>query len=170
MAKSPGDFTGKQKARLQKEAAERQQEEASRLSMITVQENQAKSNEVIDYTKKEKVRQQPTGPGTQVDPEPVDMTEDGDHRQPREDLTTATGGGVTEPVTDEVIDTTREPEVVAQPVIAQPESVMIRARYDLPQVTIGHGNHYDFEAGRRYRVPYNAAQHLAERDLVDILS
>ena len=170
MAKSPGDFTGKQKARLQKEVAEKQQEEAKRLSMITAEENQAKSNEVIDYTNQKKTRLKPTGPGTQQDPDPVDYSEGGDQR----DLTTATGGAqdpAPEPVTDEVIDTTREPEAVApQPVTVQPTSVLVRARYDLPQVTIGHGNHYDFEAGRRYRIPYDAAVQLSERDLVDVLS
>lgn len=165
MATSPGDFTGKQKAKLQKEAEERQQEEASRLSMITAQEQKTKSNEVIDYTqKREKVRKQETGPGTQADPEPVDLSEGGDHR---EVLTTATGSSSPEPVKDEVIDTSRGDAV--QPVVVEKRSVLVRARYDLPQVTIGHGNHYDFEAGRRYRISQDAAIQLSERDLIDIL-
>lgn len=165
MVKSPGDYTGRQKAKLQKEAQERQEEEAQRLTMITAQEGRSKSNEVIDYTqKREKVRKEPTGPGTQVDPEPVDLSEGGDHREAREDLTTATAP---EPVLDEVIDTSQEPR--PRPTMVEKRSVLVRARYDLPQVTIGHGNHYDFEAGRRYKISQDAAIQLSERDLIDIL-
>lgn len=167
MVKSPGDYTGRQKAKLQKEAQERQEEEAQRLTMITAQESRSKSNEVIDYTqKREKVRMEPTGPGTQVDPEPVDLSEGGDHREAREDLTTATAP---EPVLDEVIDTTETAGVTRRPTMVEKRSVLVRARYDLPQVTIGHGNHYDFEAGRRYRISQDAAIQLSERELVDIL-
>lgn len=167
MVKSPGDYTGRQKAKLQKEAQERQEEEAQRLTMITAQESRSKSNEVIDYTqKREKVRKEPTGPGTQVDPEPVDLSEGGDHREAREDLTTATAP---EPVLDEVIDTTETAGVTRRPTMVEKRSVLVRARYDLPQVTIGHGNHYDFEAGRRYKISPDAAIQLSERDLIDIL-
>ncbi|MCA1781846.1 MAG: hypothetical protein ABR616_10920 [Dermatophilaceae bacterium] len=167
MAKSPGDFTGKQKARLQKEAQEKQAKESNRLSMITAEDNSAKSNEVIDYTNVKKTVKQPTGPGTQVDPEPVDLSEGGDQRG---EVTTATSGDkAPEPVTDEVIDTARS-RPQRDPIHLDPESVLVRARYDLPQVTIGHGNHYDFEAGRRYKIPYDAAIQLSERDLVDVLS
>ena len=148
MATSPGDFTGRQKARLQKEAAERQAEEAQRLTMITADQERAKSDEVVDYTNVEKTRLKPTGPGTQKDPEPVDLSGE---------------------AKDEVIDTSRGEVAVAEPVKVERTAVLVRARYDLEQVTIGHGNHYNFEAGRRYRIPEDAAIHLSERELVDVL-
>ena len=165
MVKSPGDYTGRQKAKLQQEAQERQEQEASRLTMITAEESKAKSNEVIDYTNKKKVRKQETGPGTKVDPEPVDLSEGGDHREARGELTSAT---TPEPVLDEVIDTSQEPRR-SRATVVEKTSVLVRARYDLPEVTIGHGNHYDFEAGRRYRISQDAAIQLSERDLIDIL-
>lgn len=148
MATSPGDFTGRQKARLQKEAAERQAEEAQRLTMITADQERAKSDEVVDYTNVKKTRLKPTGPGTQQDPEPVDLSGE---------------------AKDEVIDTSRGEVAVAEPVKVERTAVLVRARYDLEQVTIGHGNHYNFEAGRRYRIPEDAAIQLSERELVDVL-
>ena len=148
MATSPGDFTGRQKARLQKEAAEQQAEEAQRLTMITADQERAKSDEVVDYTNVEKTRLKPTGPGTQKDPEPVDLSGE---------------------AKDEVIDTSRGEVAVAEPVKVERTAVLVRARYDLEQVTIGHGNHYNFEAGRRYRIPEDAAIQLSEREMVDVL-
>lgn len=37
---------------------------------------------------------------------------------------------------------------------------------DLENVTIGAGNHYTFEAGRKYKVPANVADHLTEKGYV----
>lgn len=34
---------------------------------------------------------------------------------------------------------------------------------DLVDVTVGAGNHYTFEAGKKYKVPANVAFHLAEK-------
>jgi hypothetical protein len=44
--------------------------------------------------------------------------------------------------------------------------VTIRVNEDLEKVTIGAGNHYDFEAGRRYSVPKHVADHLEEKGYV----
>ena len=70
-----------------------------------------------------------------------------------------------------MIESTRagdEPGSVAVQTV-QPTSVLVRARYDVEQATVGHGNHYTLEAGQRYKLPFDAAQHFAERELVDIL-
>lgn len=43
------------------------------------------------------------------------------------------------------------------------DSVVIRVAENLDFVTIGAGNHYSFEAGKKYKVPANVAQHLKEK-------
>jgi hypothetical protein len=45
-------------------------------------------------------------------------------------------------------------------------SVVVRVNSDLPQVTIGAGNLYDFEEGRQYKVPKHVADHLEEKGYV----
>lgn len=75
----------------------------------------------------------------------------------------------------EVVDYS-EPPSKAAPAADEPqlgESVEVKAPYrtvrintDLEQVTYGAGNHYDFEAGRRYNLPTDLAQHLDEKGFV----
>jgi hypothetical protein len=157
MANSPGDFTGKEKARLAAENAEEQQRRAAEMSMITAAAETNKTREVVDYT-------QPKQAPPPEDTGPIDLTE------------------ATEPSGDDdidaIVDATREdaPEAPVQrevtPVVqhrVERTSVLVRARYDMPAVTVGHGTNYDFEEGRQYRVPPNVANHLNERALVDIL-
>lgn len=165
MANSPGDFTGIQKERLAKQHAEEQQKRAGEMAMVTAAQDQKKSREVVDYTKPK--------PAPAPDPGPVDYVEGNQDEE----------GGESDPVIDAIVASAREsgdepePTAPASPNAAQPvapvrvekTATLIRARYDLPQVTIGHGNTYDFEEGRQYRVPPNVANHLAERELVDIL-
>lgn len=43
------------------------------------------------------------------------------------------------------------------------DSVVIRVAENLDFVTIGAGNHYSFEAGKKYKVPSQVAQHLKEK-------
>jgi len=42
----------------------------------------------------------------------------------------------------------------------------MRVNTDLEQVTIGHGNNYDFYRGQTYTVPVEVYNHLDERGLV----
>lgn len=44
--------------------------------------------------------------------------------------------------------------------------VTIRVNEDLDNVTIGVDNHYNFQAGRQYKVPKNVADHLEEKGYV----
>jgi hypothetical protein len=68
------------------------------------------------------------------------------------------------------IDTTIEPPPkVPEPIVAEKSKVLIRARYDMSQVTVGRGTFFDFEEGRQYYVAPHVAQHLGEREYVDIL-
>lgn len=57
----------------------------------------------------------------------------------------------------EVIDP-ENPDAPA--VTVKSKNVMIRVNSDLEQVTIGHGNYYDFTPGRVYKVPQHVADHL----------
>lgn len=164
-AKNPGDFTGHQKAKLAQQHAEEQQKRAGEMAMITAEQSRKGSREVIDYTN---VKQ----PAPAPDPGPVDYTEGA--AAPEDD---------SDPTIDAIVAQTHDDDdphempqaprpAAAQPVqptIVKRDSVLIRARYDLENVTIGQGNHYNFEAETRYRVPANVAEHLAERSLVDIL-
>lgn len=166
MASSPGDFTGKQKEALAKKHAEEQQQRAGEMSMITAAQEQKKTREVVDYTKPK------AAPAP--DPGPIDLTGDGDEDGEGDELIDAIVAKATDedagPSAEEAQQ--RHPAAVAQqstPVQVEKASSLVRARYDLPQVTIGHGNTYDFEEGRQYRVPPNVANHLAERALVDVL-
>lgn len=164
MASSPGDFTGKQKEALAKQHAEEQQKRAGEMAMVTAAQEVQKNREVVDYTKAKPEPAPPAGP--------VDLTVPPEEREGDED-----------PIIAEILAEQgdqapssplpfRHPS--AQPVApsattVEREAVLVRARYDLEQVTIGHGNTYDFEEGRQYKVPPNVANHLAERALVDVL-
>lgn len=167
MAKpSAGDFTGKQKAKLAKEAQLQQAEAAKTVSMVTAAEEKAKNAEVVDYTKEK--------PAPPVDTGPVDLTmtdaDDDDETIAKivastDDDTPAAG------TVGEATDLTEEkPPPPVEPVRVEKQKVLIRAKYDLSQVTVGRGTFYDFEEGRQYYVPPHVAQHLGERDYVDVLS
>ncbi len=68
-----------------------------------------------------------------------------------------------------VVDYTAKPEArveVAETVEALPEEVTIRVNCDLEQVTIGKGTSFDFETGRKYKVPRFVAEHLEEKGFV----
>lgn len=42
-------------------------------------------------------------------------------------------------------------------------TTIIRVAEDMDMVTIGSGNHYNFKAGQKYKVPANVAAHLQEK-------
>ena len=52
--------------------------------------------------------------------------------------------------------------VVNDEVVVEKREVEIRVNEDLPMVTFGVGNHYDFEKGRKYKVSPELAAHLEE--------
>jgi hypothetical protein len=57
-------------------------------------------------------------------------------------------------------------DVAVQAVDVQEEIVKFRVNETLDMVTIGHGNHYDFEEGREYRAPKSIFTHLEEKGLI----
>lgn len=58
------------------------------------------------------------------------------------------------------VQETEEVEVVEEAVMT------MRVNTELSQVTIGHGNEYNFEPDVKYRVPKNVYDHLDERGYV----
>jgi hypothetical protein len=76
-----------------------------------------------------------------------------------------------DPVIDaEPVDLTSEIIVdevsLAGEISVEEASTIIRVNDDLPSVTIGAGNIYSFERGKRYRVPKYVAEHLDEKGYV----
>lgn len=57
-------------------------------------------------------------------------------------------------------------EVVVQDVDVAEQIVEFRVNETLEQVTIGHGNHYDFVEGQRYKAPQHIYNHLEEKGLI----
>ena len=43
------------------------------------------------------------------------------------------------------------------------ESVVVRVAEDIEMMTIGVGNHYSFQTGKKYKVPKHVAAHLQEK-------
>lgn len=58
------------------------------------------------------------------------------------------------------------PEVEVIEVDVPEPMVEVRISETVEMMTFGVGNHYDFEAGRRYRVPRFLADHLEEKGLL----
>lgn len=62
------------------------------------------------------------------------------------------------------VDTTQD--VAVTDVEVEEPTVEFRVNDTLNQVTIGHGNHYDFVEGQKYRAPRSIYDHLEEKGLI----
>lgn len=156
-SRTHGDITGRKAAKKQAELKKEQQEAASQMATVAQRERE-EQEEVISL-----VRQDP-----EPEPEPEFEYQDGTpSEEPEPDATVeAIVAEADQPAPQEVGGIVRQ---TGGPTVVQPKTKKIRALFDLPQVTIGAGNHFDFVEGRKYEVPANVADHLAEKELVDIL-
>lgn len=166
MAKtSPGDHTGRQKQKLIREAQDAQSESAKKVAMATAAEQDRRKTEVVDYTAKKSAPPVDTGP--------KDLTVEDDEDATIARIVAGTAepesGTVGEPEDLTAPKAPKAPAVPAEPVKVEKSKVLIRSKYDLPQVTVGKGTLYNFEEGQRYYVPPNVAKHLASKDLIDVL-
>lgn len=150
----PSDVTGRQKAELEKRLAAEIAKRAKEMAMAAEVEQEEKS-EVVDYTNPGDSRPAQTE-------EPLEVDEDFD---PTIEAIVASAETNPEDFDTQSVDTIVEQVTIAD----RHDAVLVRANVDMEQVTIGVGNHFDFEAGRKYRLPFNAARHLAENGHVDIL-
>ncbi len=155
-----GDFTGRQRAKLDRERAAQKAARKDSISMITGAQEAAK-DEVVDYTGQKQGRKR----GRKSADKP--MVQNATTGEEVEDPTIAAivgDGDEPDPEALETDDyTTGEPEVVQYP------DVEIKAMADLEEVTIGVGTSYNFEYGRKYIVPYNVAFHLHEQGYCEVL-
>lgn len=157
-----GDFTGRERAKLDRQRAAEKQARAGQITTITGAQEAAK-DEVVDYTDQKQGRKRGRKSAAKA---PVTDTRTGEDV---EDPTIAAlvGEGADEPDPDAL-----EVEDYADgegPEIAQYPDVEIKAMADLEQVTIGVGTEYNFEYGRKYIVPYNVAFHLSEQGYCEVL-
>lgn len=70
------------------------------------------------------------------------------------------------PVQPEVQEDVVDDVAVARDVDVKEEIKSFRVNEDLEMVTIGHGNHYNFEVGRTYRAPKSIYDYLDERGFI----
>lgn len=160
-SKSHGDITGRKAAKQQAELEEEKKREASRVAQA--QQSRAEDKEEVVRL----VRQSPEPKG----PEPEQIEYQDGTPKPEEEPDATVEALVAEadqPQSREVGGIVREQG--GAPTIVEAETTIVRSNYDLEQVTVGAGNHYDFEEGRKYEVPTHVAKHLAEKEIVDILS
>lgn len=159
---SAGDFTGKQRARLDRERAAQKAARAGEMSMVTGMQEQAKGD-TVDYTDQKQGRKRGRKSASKA---PIkNLTTGEEHEDP---TIAAIVGDTVEPDPDAL-----HPEYLGEDdegaeVVRRP-NVEIRSMADLEQVTIGIGTEYNFEYGRKYIVPYNVAFHLHEQGYCEVL-
>lgn len=156
---SAGDFTGRQRARLDQERAAQKAARQDQITTITGARREAKQ-EVVDYTDQKQGRKRGRKSAAKA---PVTNAETGE--QVEDPTIAAIVGDADEPDPEALHpeDMTEGPEIVERP------NVEIKAMADLEQVTIGVGTEYNFEYGRKYIVPYNVAFHLSEQGYCEVL-
>jgi hypothetical protein len=146
------DFTGSRKKKLQDQHAEELAEREKELALISESRKREKDEGVVDYT----VEKKPVPPA-----QPVDYSEYDD------DPTIAQIVADAESPAPELLGEAANPST--KPVKLERTVAIIRAREDMNAVTVGKGTKFDFEAGRQYKVPIHVAEHLAGREVADIL-
>jgi len=163
-----GDFTGNQKEVLQRQHEDAVNERRDELGLVTAGQQAIKDEGVIDLTSG-----QPVLEGT-------DKLIDTAARQPgvveQEEVPeegTRIGSGTSTYDVMEMPD--EKPKALAQAgEVLTPDLLnsptLVRALYDLEDITIGYGNTFTFREGYRYRVPRWVAQHLEEKNLALVLS
>lgn len=188
----PGDATGREKDRLEKEVRPAIEEAASQVT-LTSPPAPAPTDEVVDYSGGGAPSALEADQGVRV----ISMDEAlaaGDTAHTVDDLPESSldatvvaelPDGRTD-VRPEFIERTEEPQSAArlpkpqprQHTLPQaqvvPESAevvehayrIMRVNTDLPDVTIGKDNHYTFREGTRYRVPAFVYDHLDEKGYV----
>lgn len=152
----PGDVTGRKREALAREAAEADKDRQNELTMITAEKRRARDEDIIDPETREVINGS-TGVVTTMD-------DDDEDEAPR-----LIGSGDTkieelpEPKPIRAIAPGEAPQNRSQEYLN--EKVIVRVNADLEEVTLGYGNTYTFQEGRRYRVPRWVAEHLEERGL-----
>lgn len=151
----PGDVTGRKREQLAAEHAEEIKAREGNLAMISAEKQRSMDEDIIDPLTREIIR---SSDGT------VTNMDDDEDEEPR--VLRAPGGSLTieempEPKprldpTGKPVQVNRDPE----------EKVVVRFNCDLEEVTIGHGNTFTFEQGKKYRLPRWVAEHFDEKGVL----
>lgn len=153
----PADFTGARKKKLQdqheRELADREKE----LAMMSASRKREKDESVVDYSSDKPVPP-PAGP--------VDYSSDNYEDDPTIAQILAESEEMPDPAK---VGEAADPSVGAQTIKLEKTTVIIRAREDMNAVTVGKGTRFDFEAGRKYKVPKHVGEHLVEREVADLV-
>lgn len=153
----PADFTGSRKKKLQDKHAQEIADREKDLAMLSASRQREKDDGVVDYAS-ETPAPAPTGP--------VDYTSDDYEDDPTIAQILAESEAMPDPAK---VGEAADPSVGAQTIKLERTTVIIRAREDMNAVTVGKGTRYDFEAGRKYKVPKHVGEHLVEREVADLV-
>lgn len=169
-----GDFTGNQKDKLAQEHAELVAAREGELGLINQSVRDAKDGGVIDLMA--------GGDGTlqhpDLDPdEVVEVNQRGAQTElrspdkPNEEGTELLGSGATISVVEMPEEKPRAALVKGSAFTPDTlnEPCMVKALYDLEDITLGYGNTVTLKSGWRYKLPRWAAAHLEEKGLVLVL-
>lgn len=152
-----GDQTGRIGAELRAENAEAIKEASKRMAMVTAVKEYEQDHVVYDYTGSTPV------PETETIEVADGKPKKGKDKDPLVEAVVAKAKAAETPEPQEVGGV--EP-VTPKQVGAEDDTRVIVALYDLENVTVGAGTLYNFEAGRKYRVPKNVAFHLGQKNVV----
>lgn len=170
-----GDFTGQKKEALARENAEALESRREELGIVTAQQTAIRDEGVIDLMSGQPTLEHPDlQPGEEVRIDAAarepGVAPDEEAEQARK-LHSSSGRGT--------YDVEELPEERPQAAVVKGEAVnaetlneptLIRALYDLEDITIGYGNTHTFREGYRYKVPRWVAAHLEEKNLALVLS
>lgn len=164
-----GDFTGNKKEVLERELAESVDSRREELGLVSASKAAVREEGVIDL-----MSGAPKLDGTD---QHVDASaREPDVMQPEETVPEEgkrIGSGTTKINVMEMPEekpraAVADNEVLTPDLLATP--TLVRALYDLEDVTIGYGNTFTFREGYRYKVPRWVAGHLEEKGLALVLS
>lgn len=165
-----GDATGHKADVLRREAEDQLEARREEIGMLHQSTENAKQNGVVDLTGEEPVLDYKGDAA--LDGKLVGN--DGSLYEAPQEVSGGTqinsGSSYTveeiEPPTESLAQISAD-EVVNRDALNRP--VLIRAEYDLEDVTIGYGNTYTLKQGWRYKVPRHVAIHLESKNVITVL-
>jgi hypothetical protein len=174
MRVSPGDATGQEKRRLQKEAQQTQRDRSAEMSLASAIDADEAEHGVFDPQSGEKIGDDGHGPGQPAytvvdDDDEAEFPESSFSFNPRSEEPVFTGKETDEEMAPHLASAPQG-QVPQRPRV-QNAFVKVRIAADIEDMTYGmtasgEPNNYNFKEGYTYRVPLEVAEHLNERNLI----
>lgn len=169
--RSPGDFTGLEKERQARESREEVQERSREVAMMSDAADEEMESGIFDGQSGARLNE--------PDGDVVVFDLDDDDRPPPPQIGGETPPGVFGPE-EEIFTGKENPEdlpatqatraFVSPPAGLHAPTAVIRTNTDVENMTFGmrngEPNNYNFREGLAYKVPWDVAEHLAERGLI----